>query len=90
LVCWTLGHLFALSSLTGHLTFKGGTSLSKAYGLIERFSEDIDLTIIRDVLGFGGDNSPESAPTSSQQGKRLKRLRTACSEFVMTKVLAQL
>jgi hypothetical protein len=89
-VCWTLGHLFALSSLTGHLTFKGGTSLSKAYGLIERFSEDIDLTISRDVLGFGGDNSPESAPTSSQQGKRLKRLRTACSEFVMTKVLAQL
>ncbi len=35
--------------------FKGGTSLSKAYKLIERFSEDIDLAINRKYLGFEGD-----------------------------------
>jgi predicted nucleotidyltransferase component of viral defense system len=35
-----------------HLVFKGGTSLSKAWGLIERFSEDVDLAIDRSFLGF--------------------------------------
>ena len=46
-VCWTLKRLFSNPTLAPYLTFKGGTSLSKAYGLIERFSEDIDLTISR-------------------------------------------
>ena len=43
-VCWTLKHLFALEDQPP-LIFKGGTSLSKAYGVIERFSEDIDLVL---------------------------------------------
>lgn len=37
-----------------HLVFKGGTSLSKAWGLIERFSEDIDLAMDRSFFDFGG------------------------------------
>ena len=46
-VCWTLKRLFAVQGKeTASLVFKGGTSLSKAYAIIERFSEDIDLTII--------------------------------------------
>lgn len=40
-----------------HLSFKGGTSLSKCWGLIERFSEDIDLGIDREYLGFEGELS---------------------------------
>ena len=48
-VCWTLKQLFVSPTLSPYLTFKGGTSLSKAYGLIKRFSEDIDLTISRDA-----------------------------------------
>ncbi|GHT25128.1 nucleotidyltransferase [Bacteroidia bacterium] len=40
-----------------HLVFKGGTSLSKAWGLIDRFSEDIDLAINREFFGFSGDIS---------------------------------
>jgi predicted nucleotidyltransferase component of viral defense system len=43
-VCWTLRRLNKAADVAGHLTFKGGTSLSKAYGIISRFSEDIDLT----------------------------------------------
>ncbi len=43
------------SSIAKKLTFKGGTSLSKIYGLINRFSEDIDVSIDREYLGFGGD-----------------------------------
>ncbi len=44
-VCWTLERLFALPGFHDHLLFKGGTSLSKVYGLIQRFSEDIDLSL---------------------------------------------
>lgn len=54
-----LRHLFAMPELAG------GTSLSKAWGLIDRFSEDVDLTIGRDTLGFGDENSPEQAPSAS-------------------------
>ena len=51
-VCWTLRILFGLPEWGSHLTFKGGTSLSKGWQLIERFSEDIDVVIDRDALGF--------------------------------------
>ena len=42
------------SQISKYLVFKGGTSLSKAYKLIQRFSEDIDLAINREYLGFQG------------------------------------
>ena len=51
-VCWTLDALFnGLASGGPRLLFKGGTSLSKAFGLISRFSEDIDITVFREDLG---------------------------------------
>ena len=43
------------SEVAEHLVFKGGTSLSKAYGLIKRFSEDIDIAVNREFLGFAGE-----------------------------------
>ena len=43
------------SEIAKHMVFKGGTSLSKAYGLIKRFSEDIDIAINREFLGFAGE-----------------------------------
>ena len=50
-VCWTLDALYnRLPAGRPRMLFKGGTSLSKAYGLIKRFSEDIDVTIFRDDL----------------------------------------
>ena len=45
-VVWILGRLFSLEKVRPYLTFKGGTSLSKVYRLIDRFSEDIDLSMI--------------------------------------------
>ena len=59
-VVWILGRLFSLEKLRPYLTFKGGTSLSKVYRLIDRFSEDIDLSIKRDFFGFGTPNNPAS------------------------------
>ena len=61
-VCWTLKHLFALEDQPP-LIFKGGTSLSKAYGVIERFSEDIDLAFDRAAFGFTEERDPENAPS---------------------------
>jgi hypothetical protein len=54
-VCWILDYLFHDYPSKDHFVFKGGTSLSKAFGAIERFSEDIDLILDWKLLGY----SPE-------------------------------
>lgn len=61
-VTWVLDRLFATPALAQVLMFKGGTSLSKVYGLIERFSEDIDLILDWRVLG-GDDPLAERSRT---------------------------
>lgn len=70
-VVWTLGALFE-SPLGEHLVFKGGTSLSKAYGgLIQRFSEDIDLTHdIRHLIPDMADVGDEPIPASRSQARK--------------------
>lgn len=50
-VSWLLGLLFGLPELAPHLVFKGGTSLSKVFGVIDRFSEDIDLCLVPAFVG---------------------------------------
>lgn len=52
-VVQTLAILFEME-VGEHLVFKGGTSLSKSWNLIDRFSEDIDLAINRAFFGFEG------------------------------------
>lgn len=81
-VCWTLRELFALRGIGEHLTFKGGTSLSKAWKLIERFSEDIDLIVDKDVLGFAGAAAPDRSPSNKQRKARLENLMDACMHWV--------
>ena len=81
-VCWTLHKLFGLPEWGEHFTFKGGTSLSKCWNLIQRFSEDIDIVIDRAALGFGGDSAPDQAPSRKQLGKRLKALKAACQRCI--------
>ena len=61
-VTWTLATLFSDDVLSNQLMFKGGTSLSKVYGVIERFSEDIDLILNWDSL-------PQEAPAEQQISK---------------------
>lgn len=51
-VCWILDYLFTKFKYKDFICFKGGTSLSKIYHCIERFSEDVDLTLDWSVLGF--------------------------------------
>ena len=85
-VVWALGALFD-SALADDLTFKGGTSLSKAYKVIDRFSEDIDLTydirkLIPDLIGGDG-----FLPASrSQASKWTRAVRERLPEWIATNV----
>lgn len=77
-VCWLLRLIFDDEELGGHLVFKGGTSLSKVFGLIQRFSEDIDLSVDPDWLGFTGELRPDAASSRSQFQRRARALEDAC------------
>lgn len=65
-VCCVLDDLFHRCKWKNHFSFKGGTSLSKAYELIKRFSEDIDLILDWRVLGFGV-NEPWEPRSNTRQ-----------------------
>ena len=79
-VTQVLKAIFALP-YAEHLSFKGGTSLSKAWKVIARFSEDIDIAISREYLGFAGELS------RTQVSDKLRR--AACS-FVREKLSANI
>lgn len=75
-VCWLLGVLFN-SRFADHLVFKGGTSLSKVFGVIARFSEDIDLSLSPEFL-----NLPDAGTSRNQADKWMKRAEAECSAAV--------
>ncbi len=81
-VCWTLQRLFSLADLGKDLIFKGGTTLSKVYGIIQRFSEDIDLTLNRAKLGFEGDKDPANIERNKQRERMIAKMVDACREYV--------
>jgi predicted nucleotidyltransferase component of viral defense system len=89
-VCWTLHQLFSLPDIAPHILFKGGTTLSKVYNIIERFSEDVDVSVSRDFLGFGGDNEPEKAVSNTQKRKRIDDLKEVFAQTVKEKVFPAL
>lgn len=76
-VTWVLDRLFADAELARLLMFKGGTSLSKAYRLIERFSEDIDLILdwrmLSDALG-------NEDPLAERSKAKQEKLNAAINE----------
>jgi hypothetical protein len=83
-VVWTLRALFQ-SSLATDLTFKGGTSLSKVYKIIDRFSEDVDLTYdIRKLLVLG--EAGELPSSRSQADKWTREVRRRLPEWIASRV----
>ena len=80
-VGWLLGRLFAMPALVGPLQFKGGTSLSMVFGVVQRFSEDIDLAILPAALGFE-EGYFNDAPSASQRRKRMDALAQASEAYV--------
>ena len=86
-VCWALNLLNEIPELKGNITFKGGTSLSKAWGLIERFSEDIDIAINRKVFGQEPPHGAEGATSNTQRKRRLEELEYKSASFIMNLLL---
>jgi len=88
-VSWLLGLLFAQHELAPHLVFKGGTSLSKVFGVIDRFSEDIDLCLMPEFVGA-------DAAGFDALGSRVKRdaavleMQRLCGEKAMAVVMPML
>lgn len=83
-VCWLLGILFR-SEFADHLVFKGGTSLSKVFGIIDRFSEDIDLSLSPTFL-----NLPEAGTTRNQANKWMTNAEAACGTAVQCRITPML
>jgi hypothetical protein len=82
-VCWTLNALYHERPAGGpRLLFKGGTSLSKAYGLIRRFSEDIDITAFRDDLDEPASVEELEALSNKKRRARLDAIRDACRTYI--------
>ncbi|MDV2989177.1 MAG: nucleotidyl transferase AbiEii/AbiGii toxin family protein [Dehalogenimonas sp.] len=85
-VCWVLDYIFEKSLWKDKFIFKGGTSLSKAYNAIERFSEDIDLIVDTGLLGISEDDLSESR-SRSQQDKFNVDVNKRCAEFLQNTFL---
>jgi hypothetical protein len=85
-VCWLLGLIFSTPELGGSAVFKGGTSLSKVFGVINRFSEDVDLGLSPESLGHP-ESEIDEAPTKTARAKRAGALLAACAQKVETEFL---
>ena len=88
-VSWTLASLFAHPEFGELLVFKGGTSLSKVFGVIERFSEDIDLSVSPDFVGIK-EEWVEEADSRNKRTDRMKQLEAACIEKVRERFAPEL
>ena len=83
-VTWTLKQLFSHPTLSTQLMFKGGTSLSKVYGLIERFSEDIDLILDWQNLS---EEDPLADRSNSRQGKLNQAINQEARRYIESNLL---
>ena len=89
LVCAILNYFFAKSPWKNSLAFKGGTSLSKAFNLIERFSEDIDLILDWRVIGYEM-KEPLAERSNTKQDKINKEFDVKTEEFLKSAFIPKL
>jgi hypothetical protein len=90
-VCWVLDALFnGLKEGGPRLLFKGGTSLSKGFGLINRFSEDIDVTVFRDDIGEPATIEELDALSGKKRRARLEAIKDACQTYINGPLRAEL
>lgn len=90
-VCWTLNALYHRRPAGGpRMLFKGGTSLSKAYGLINRFSEDIDVTVFRDDLGHTATPEELAALSNKKRKAAIEAIQADCCAYITGPLLSSL
>lgn len=88
-VCWTLDYLFSESAFKGSFAFKGGTSLSKGFHLIERFSEDIDLIFDWRLLGYGI-KEPWEKRSNTKQDEFVRQINEDAASFLREKLMPEM
>ncbi len=88
-VCWTLDYLFGESAFKDSFAFKGGTSLSKGFDLIERFSEDIDLIFDWRLLGYGIDE-PWEKRSNTKQDAFVSRINADAASFLRDELMPEM
>lgn len=81
-VCWVLKRLFTLQNPPAELIFRGGASLSKVWGLIDRFSDDVSLSFDRADLGFAGPADPAQIKETRHRMRQLATLQHVCVEMI--------
>src|SRR5271165_5709585 len=87
-VCWMLKQLFSIDALLGRLLFKGGTSLSKIFHAINRFSEVIDIAVDYAALGFTGARDPRHEPISkTKRTAILTDMMASCQHYIGSEFL---
>ena len=89
-VCWVLNRLFFIPAINPHILFKGGTTLSKIFSVITRFSEDIDLAVDYRMLGFNGDRNPISDMSNTRRARLLDSMASACRDYIRGEFLSEL
>jgi len=77
------------SRVSEQMVFKGGTSLSKVFGVIDRFSQDIDLSVNPDFVGIK-EKWVEEADSRNKRTERMKQLEAACIEKVRERFTPEL
>ena len=80
-VCFLIGYLFEKCKYKDYFTFKGGTSLSKAYNIIKRFSEDIDIILDFEAINMNRDIVYEKK-SNTQQDKLMDEIEKQNSDFL--------
>ena len=88
-VCWILKLLFAEPALKDQMVFKGGTSLSKVFGLIDRFSEDIDLVLDWRLLGYHQEGA-QGTQSKTQQSRHNQEMNAKAVAYIRDTLLSQL
>jgi hypothetical protein len=88
-VCWVLGLLFGRAEWGEALVFKGGTALSKVFGIIRRFSEDIDLSVSPATLGIS-EAEVNEAGSRRQRDQWMENLEAACGRWVIEQLQPEL
>lgn len=88
-VCWVLDYLFDESAFKDSFAFKGGTSLSKGFNLIERFSEDIDLIFDWRLLGYGI-KEPWEKRSNTKQDEFVRKINEDAASFLRDSLMPEM
>lgn len=86
-ICWTLKKLFSMPN-AHPMAFKGGTSLSKVFNIIERFSEDVDITI--DYKSFNTDDPFDPNTSNTKRKKISDQLKLLMKDYVINEIVPYL